>query len=140
MRSCAARRDPQRVRCDACCAQFGGLLGVQFTGELSTGVLLAITLGYGATLSNSFGDVSKTVGSASVKVYDKTLELNEQYDLVPKAKSALDVATTAANNIDQNYGITSGIDKQLKLSEAASKVTDKFEDLKGSVAGLTENK
>ena len=118
----------------------GGFLGVYLFHEISWAAFLAIALAYGATTASGFGNTSRTAGDFAAKAYSKTLELNDQYDLVPKAKSALDVATTAANNIDQNYGITSGIDKQLKLSEAASKVTDKFEDLKGSVAGLTENK
>ena len=49
-------------------------------------------------------------------MYSKTLELNEQYDVLPKTKSALDTVTTAAANLDANYGITAGIDDKLKLS------------------------
>ena len=51
-------------------------------------------------------------------MYSKTLELNEQYDVVPKAKSALDTVTTAAANLDANYGVTAKIDDQLKISAA----------------------
>lgn len=56
--------------------------------------------------------------SAASKVYGKTLEINEQYDVLPKAKSALDVVSTAAGNLDSNYGITKKIDEQLKLSQS----------------------
>ena len=112
------------------CAQIGGVLGVQFTGELSTSLLLAIVFAYGSTLSNTFGEVTKTVGSAGAKAYDKTLELNEQYDLLPKVKSAIDTTVTVADNLDKNYGITSRIDDQLKLSAAVEKVTDKVEEVR----------
>ena len=103
-------------------AAFGGIVGVQLTGELSTAVIFATALAYGSTLSNGFGDFSKKVGGASSKVYDKTLELNEQYDVLPKAKSAIDTVSTTAANLDANYGITAKIDEQLKLTEAVDKV------------------
>lgn len=53
-------------------------------------------------------------------MYSKSLELNEQYDVLPKAKSALDTVSTAAANIDANYGITAKVDEQLKISQAVS--------------------
>ena len=77
-------------------AAVGGVLGVYLFHELSTGVILACIGAYGATLSNSFGEASKSAGSAAAKVYAKTLELNEQYDVLPKAKSALDTVRRAA--------------------------------------------
>ena len=55
-------------------------------------------------------------------MYSKTLEINEQYEVLPKAKSALDVVTTAAGNLDSNYGITAKIDEQLKLSAAVREI------------------
>mmetsp|Transcript_24648 Transcript_24648/g.30727 ORF Transcript_24648/g.30727 Transcript_24648/m.30727 type:complete len:185 (-) Transcript_24648:390-944(-) len=115
-------------------AALGGILGVYFFHELSAGVLLAITLAYGATLSNGFGNASKTAGSAAAKAYAKTLELNEQYDLLPKAKTALDTATTAAANLDKNYGITAKIDEQLKISQAVDKASAKLNEVKSSVS------
>uniref|UniRef100_A0A7S4BBX3 H(+)-exporting diphosphatase n=1 Tax=Chrysotila carterae TaxID=13221 RepID=A0A7S4BBX3_CHRCT len=92
-------------------AAFGGVIGVYFFHELSTGVLLAALLAYGATLTNPFGEVSKSAGRTANKVYSKTLELNEQYDLLPKAKGALDTVSTAAGNLNENYGITSKVRK-----------------------------
>ena len=84
---------------------------------------------------------SQSAGSTASKAYGKATELNEQYDVVPKAKSALDTVVVAADNLNNNYGLTDKIDKQLKVSEnlaiAASKVdsvkssiTDKVDDLK----------
>jgi small ligand-binding sensory domain FIST len=115
-------------------AALGGIVGVYLFHELSAGVLLAITLAYGATLSNGFGNASKTAGSAAVKAYSKTLELNEEYDLLPKAKTALDTATTAVSNLDKNYGITSKIDEQLKISQAIDKASKKVNEVKASVS------
>ena len=80
-------------------AAVGGILGVYLFHELSTGVILAIVAAYGATLSNSFGEASKSAGSAAAKVYSKTLELNEQYDVLPKAKSALDTVRRALSSL-----------------------------------------
>lgn len=114
-------------------ASVGGILGVYLFHELSTGLLLAAALAYGATLSNSFGGAAKSAGSAASKVYTKTLELNEQYDVLPKAKSALDTVSTAAGNLNENYGISAKIDEQLKISQAVEKITDKVEEVKTSV-------
>jgi hypothetical protein len=115
-------------------AAVGGIVGVYLFHELSAGVILASILAYGATqTSGTYGEVSKTAGDAASKVYSKTIELNEQYDVLPKAKSAIDTVTTAASNINSNYGITAKIDEQLKLSEATAKVTSKFDEVKSSV-------
>ena len=43
-----------------------------------------------------------------------------ELDVLPKAKSALDTVSTAAANIDANYGITAKVDEQLKISQAVS--------------------
>merc|ERR1719453_871998 len=120
-------------------AAVGGIVGVYFFHELSTAVVLACVFAYGSTLSNGFGEFSKTAGSSAAKVYGKTLELNEQYDVVPKAKSALDTVTTAAANLDANYGFTQKLDDQLKLSEAVGKATDKANELKSSLTSKVDD-
>ncbi|KAL1525807.1 hypothetical protein AB1Y20_020647 [Prymnesium parvum] len=114
-------------------AAVGGLLGVYLFHELSTGVILACLAAYSATLGNSFGAAVKSAGSAATKVYAKTLELNEQYDVLPKAKSALDTVATATSNLDKNYGITAKIDEQLKISAAVEKAVSKVSEVKESV-------
>merc|ERR1719197_2416493 len=81
-------------------AAVGGILGVSLFGDLGTAVFLACVGAYGSTLSNSFGSASKSAGSFASKAYGKTLEINEQYDVLPKAKSALDTVSTAAANLD----------------------------------------
>eukprot|EP00322_Chrysochromulina_rotalis_P020231 CAMPEP_0115838192 /NCGR_PEP_ID=MMETSP0287-20121206/5603_1 /TAXON_ID=412157 /ORGANISM="Chrysochromulina rotalis, Strain UIO044" /LENGTH=183 /DNA_ID=CAMNT_0003291713 /DNA_START=38 /DNA_END=589 /DNA_ORIENTATION=+ len=120
-------------------ASVGGLIGVYFFHELSTAVVLSVIFAYSSTLSNSFGSFTKSAGSSAAKVYGKTLELNEQYDVVPKAKSALDTVTTAASNLDANYGVTAKIDEQLKLSASVEKVTAKVDELKGSLTDKVDD-
>jgi len=114
-------------------ASIGGLVGVYLFHELSTAVVLACVGAYGATLSNGFGEASKKAGGAAAKVYSKTLELNEQYDVLPKAKSAIDTVTTATANLDKNYGISAKIDEQLKISAAVDSAVAKVEEVKSSV-------
>ena len=45
----------------------------------------------------------------------------------------------AAANLDQNYGVTSKIDEQLKLSQSVSKVTDKANELKDSLTSKVDD-
>merc|ERR1712178_26539 len=120
-------------------AAVGGVVGVYFFHELSTAVVIASIFAYGSTMNNKFGEVTSTAGSAASKVYSKTLEINEQYEVLPKAKSALDVVTTAAGNLDSNYGITAKIDEQLKLSAAVDKVGDSITKVKDSLTAKVED-
>ena len=99
-----------------------GLLAVQLTGDLTTSAVLAIVCAYGTTLDNGFGSATKSLGSACSKVYDKTRDLQEEYELIQKAKSAIDTTVTVADNLNDNYQITGKIDEKLKLSAAVDKV------------------
>ena len=99
-----------------------GLLAVQLTGDLTTSAVLAIVCAYGTTLDNGFGSATKSLGSACSKVYDKTLDLQEEYELIQKAKSAIDTTVNVADNLNSNYQITGKIDEKLKLSAAVDKV------------------
>merc|ERR1712128_166263 len=116
-------------------AAVGGIVGVYFFHELQTGLIFAAILAYASTTASQFGSAAESAG----KVYDKTLELNAQYDLLPKLKSATDTATTAASNLDKNYGITSKIDEQLKLSQAVDKAGAKVNELKSSVTDKVDD-
>merc|ERR1719345_114292 len=120
-------------------AAVGGIVGVYFFHELQTGLILAAVLAYASTTASSFGSFAESSGETAVKVYDKTLELNAQYALLPKLKSATDTATTAASNLDKNYGITSKIDEQLKLSQAVDKAGAKVNELKSSVTNKVDD-
>merc|ERR1712216_492510 len=113
--------------------------GVYFFHELQTGIIFAAILAYASTTASSFGNAAESAGETAVKVYDKTLELNAQYDLLPKIKSATDTATTAASNLDKNYGITSKIDEKLKLTQAVEKATSKVDELKSSVTSKVDD-
>merc|ERR1719262_417305 len=87
-------------------AAVGGVLGVYLFHELSTAVVLAIALAYGTTVSNNFGDFSRKSGDFASKAYDKTLEINEQYDVLDKAKG--DFASKAYDKpleINEQYDV-----------------------------------
>merc|ERR1719197_301887 len=131
--------DPSDKAVTVGAACVGGLVGVYLFGDLGTSVFLAALLAYGSTLSNGFGEATKSAGSFAAKAYGKTTEINEEYDVLPKAKSALDTVTTAAANLDANYGITAKVDEQLKLSQAVEKVTDKIEEVKDSVSSKVDD-
>merc|ERR1711935_779033 len=120
-------------------AAVGGIVGVYFFHELQTGLIFAAILAYASTTASQFGSAAESSGETAVKAYDKTLELNAQYDLLPKLKSATDTATTAASNLDKNYGITSKIDEQLKLSQAVDKASAKVNELKSSVTNKVDD-
>jgi len=116
-----------------------GLLGIQLTGDLTTGAVLAIVCAYGTTLSNVFGSATKTLGSACTKVYDKTLDLQEEYELAQKAKSAIDTTLTVADNLNRNYQITAKVDEKLQLSAAVDKALASVDDLKASVTSTADD-
>ena len=47
--------------------------------------------------------------------------------------------STAAANLDANYGITAKIDDQLQISAAVDKVTDKIDEVKSSVSSKVDD-
>merc|ERR1712216_122363 len=102
-------------------AAAGGIVGVWLFHELQTGLILAAVLAYAATTQSKFGNFAKTTGETAEKVFDKTLELNAQYDVLPKVKSVTDTVVTAGSNLDKNYGFTSKLDEQLKISASIDK-------------------
>ena len=68
-------------------AAVGGIVGVYLFHELQTGLICAAILAYASTTASRFGGVAESAGETAVKVYDKTLELNAQYDLLPKVST-----------------------------------------------------
>ena len=69
-------------------AAVGGLAGVYLTGEIQSGVIFAAILAYAATTNSKFGNFAKGTGENAAKVWDKTTDLNDQYDLLPKVRCA----------------------------------------------------
>jgi len=139
-RFAAARMDePSDKAVTIGAASVGGILGVYLFKDLGTAVFLACALAYGSTLTNQFGSATKSAGTFASKAYSKTLEINGEYDVLPKAKSALDTVSTAAANLDANYGITAKIDDQLKLSQAVDQVTAKVDEVKSSVTSKVDD-
>ena len=68
-------------------AAVGGIVGVYLFHELQTGLICAAVLAYASTTASRFGGFAESTGETAVKVYDKTLELNAQYDLLPKVST-----------------------------------------------------
>jgi len=120
-------------------AALAGTLGVYFTGELSTAVIFAALGAYASTLANGLGDATKTAGAFTVKAYDKTVQLNEEYEILGKAKGATDTVVTAVDNLNKNYGITDGIDEKLALTAKINSVTDKIEEVTSSVTSKVDD-
>jgi len=120
-------------------AAAGGIVGVYLFKELSAGLLWAAVLAYGATLSNGFGNFAKSTGSTASKAYGKAVEWNEQYDVLPKAKTAIDTVSTAAGNLNENYGITAKIDEKLKVSEYVALAGSKVEEVKATVTDKVDD-
>merc|ERR1719401_631088 len=81
----------------------GALLGVFFQQDILTVGLLALAAAYATTLGNEVGDAAKSVGGVAAKAYDKGKEINEQYDVLPKAKGAPDTVVNVVDNLNQNY-------------------------------------
>jgi len=68
----------------------------------------------------------KSAGSAAATVYAKAVDLEQEYEVIPKAKSAIDTVVNVADNLNKNYGVTDKIDAKLQLSERAESLTSKL--------------
>merc|ERR1711939_918779 len=107
----------------------GGVLGVVLFGSLPGAVLAAGAAAYAATKS----DAVKSAGEATAKVYSKAVELEQEYEVLPKAKSAVDTVVTVADNLNKNYGLTDKIDEKLQLTERADSLKGKFQTQKDNL-------
>jgi len=61
-----------------------------------------------------------------------------EYEVLPKAKSAVDTVVTVADNLNKNYGLTDKLDEKLKLSERAESLTSKFETQKDKLTARVD--
>merc|ERR1719171_2296376 len=104
-------------------AGLGGVLGLVLFGSLPGAAFLAAAGAYGATKS----DAVKSAGGAAANVYSKAVEIEQEYEVLPKAKSAVDTVVTVADNLNKNYGLTDKIDSKLQLTERAESLTAKFD-------------
>merc|ERR1719201_2659202 len=118
-------------------AGLGGVLGVILFGSLPGAAVLAAAGAYAATKN----DAVKSAGGAAANVYSKAVDLEQEYEVLPKAKSAIDTVVTVADNLNKNYGLTDKLDEKLqitakaesltgKLSAQKSKITSKVDELK----------
>jgi uncharacterized protein YcfJ len=120
-------------------AAVGAVAGVYLGHDLQTGLILGSAAAYAATTASQVGSYAAKAGEVAVKAYDKTKELNNQYDLLPKLKSATDTVVVAGDNLNKNYGVTDKIDERLKLTQAAKKATSKFDVFKASVTSKADD-
>jgi hypothetical protein len=130
----AAADEPSDQAVTIAAAAVGGLAGIQLFGELTPALGLCLLAAYGTTKTGDFGNAVKSVGRISAKAWNKGTELNEQYELLPKGKTALDTTLRTASNLNANYGITEKIDQKLLLSSKIDKVNDKISDFKNKVS------
>merc|ERR1719201_328651 len=103
-------------------AGLGGALGVVLFGSLPGAILLAGAGAYAATKN----DTVKSAGGAAATVYSKAVDLEQEYEVLPKAKSAVDTVVNVADNLNKNYGLTDKIDEKLQISERADSLTEKL--------------
>jgi hypothetical protein len=115
-------------------AGVGGILGVVLFGSLPGAVVLAAAGAYAATKS----DAVKSAGGAAATVYTKAVDIEQEYDVLPKAKSAIDTVVTVADNLNQNYGLTDSIDKKLQLSERAESLKGKLDAQKDKLTSKVD--
>jgi hypothetical protein len=115
-------------------AGLGGLLGVVLFGSLPGAAVLAAGLAYGTTKS----DAIKSAGGAAATVYQKAVDLEAEYEVLPKAKSAIDTVVTVADNLNSNYGLTDKIDEKLKISEKAESLTAKVNEQKNKLTSKVD--
>ena len=112
-------------------AATGGIVGVYFFHELTSGLISAITLAYWATLpervpEHPLGRFASSTGRTAAGVFNKVVELNERFSVLPKVKSLLDSTGAALQRLDTRYAFTTSLDKGLKLSESASRISSKI--------------
>jgi hypothetical protein len=110
-------------------AGVGAFLGVWVFGSVTAAGALAVACAYGSTRNDTF----RKAGSAAAAAYDKIAEIDEQYDVAKKVKTATDQTVLAAQNLNKNYGLTAKVDKQLQLTERSSAVTSKFQKVTDAV-------
>merc|ERR1719473_2598369 len=115
-------------------AGLGGALGVVLFGSLPSAVLLAAAGAYAATKNETV----KSAGGAAATVYSKALDLEQEYEVLPKAKSAIDTVVNVADNLNKNYGLTDQIDEKLQISERADSLTEKFNAKKNDLTARVD--
>jgi hypothetical protein len=96
--------------------------------------VLAAGLAYGTTKNETL----KSAGGAAATVYQKAVDLEAEYEVLPKAKSAIDTVVTVADNLNSNYGLTDKIDEKLKISEKAESLTAKVNEQKNKLTSKVD--
>jgi hypothetical protein len=80
----------------------------------------------------------KSAGAAAAKVYNKAADIEQEYEVLPKAKSALDTVVSVADNLNKNYGLTDKSDAKLQLSARAESLSEKFNSQKDKLTSKVD--
>lgn len=125
-------------------AAIGGVLGIQIFHGLSSAVVLALILAYTSTLTNNVGGATKMVGLFAVKAWTKIRQINDQYEVLWKAKNVTDVVMQAAKGATDKVLVVvdkvnpkpfAKIDNKFKLSQALGKLSDKVKEVERAIKG-----
>jgi hypothetical protein len=111
----------------------GAFLGVFLQQDIVNVALLSLVAAYMATLTNDVGDATRAVGGAADTAYTKAKDINDEYGVLPKAKTAADTVLTVADNVNTNYGLTSKLDEKLAIRAKYDNIKDKFDNIKSKV-------
>merc|ERR1719199_1815070 len=103
-------------------AGYGAALAVGGEEPTEKAKTIAAAGAYAATKNETV----KSAGGAAATVYSKAVDLEQEYEVLPKAKSAIDTVVNVADNLNKNYGLTDQIDAKLQLSERAESLTEKL--------------
>mmetsp|Transcript_77606 Transcript_77606/g.147614 ORF Transcript_77606/g.147614 Transcript_77606/m.147614 type:complete len:226 (-) Transcript_77606:196-873(-) len=121
-------------------AAIGGVIGVQFfEADLLGALIWSVIFAYLSTYSSGIGGLIQKAGSFGAKAYDKTLEVNSEYELLPKVKGAADSVFSVADNLNKNYGITDSIDEKIGISEKIDGLKNTVDDVTGSIKGKVDD-
>ena len=106
------------------------VLGTLVIGPV-TGIVVAGAALYATTRSDSIGNVSRSIGHASVASYRKSVEVANQYQIGEKLQTAYTATVNKASEIDREYKLTekaTSISKDIaskaKEADAKYKITE----------------
>merc|ERR1719171_2172553 len=115
-------------------AGIGGVAGIVLFGSLPWTIGLGALAAYASTKS----DAVKSAGGVAADVYSKAVELEQEYEVLPKAKSAVDTVVTVADNLNKNYGLTDKIDEKLQLTGRIDSLSEKLTAQKDKITARVD--
>ena len=87
-------------------AAAGGVMAFGILGSMTGGMVAAGAAAYATTRKDGLGDVAKAVGRAAVAAATKGRELNDEYKISERARSAASEGYRAARQLNDKYEVT----------------------------------